>query len=617
MVYVGDEAATEEAAIQAAFVQFGKDNKYGDGKIVYRVPQLNIQGTADSITTWYEYLEYALAAVGIALLIAGAVLSGGLLAPASAAAIGGVVTALGLAAAVVGAAFAARNIYKRVEKGTFEVDAAFALDVIAIVGAVVQVAATVGKLAIMSRGIGAAAKAVQIQQVGNVLHIYEAVELTGTIVFVSLKIREDVIAVKKLNLPKEEEDEMMQQIAMEAVQTGAMLAYASVSKVKDIHESINAKVEKSRYQTFEEKGWMTAEGKPTESAPPFLKNQTAEPGKLPSPAQQGEQAWKETEVFALGKHPSTVEPGHEFTVTEKGRIIRCSDFCTDMRMKFGQVLERDPYLNEEMTLLEQRAKTASASNDKAAADKVATDAAAFEGKLKTANELHEHLFGASEEEWKALETDIDNAGDTATPGKVTGGDKSGHRIDDIKIPKRQRRLADTPDFMTEAELKTKGGYEQATERIHKVVGRKISEIDELKTHWDATQKELMGGKTADELGRDKMIDLYASARQKFWAKVRQDPKAVKFLKENGFSLEGESGAALLEMGPVGKEATKRGNITDQERRISLDHIKEKAQSDNWKMALDADNLELMLQNANSWKEITQVKFGMRDKPEYK
>jgi hypothetical protein len=33
------------------------------------------------------------------------------------------------------------------------------------------------------------------------------------------------------------------------------------------------------------------------------------------------------------------------------------------------------------------------------------------------------------------------------------------------------------------------------------------------------------------------------------------------------------------------------------------------------MALDADNLELMLQNANSWKEIVQVKFRMRDQDE--
>ena len=69
------------------------------------------------------------------------------------------------------------------------------------------------------------------------------------------------------------------------------------------------------------------------------------------------------------------------------------------------------------------------------------------------------------------------------------------------------------------------------------------------------------------------------------------------------------------MGPQGSAATERGNITNQERRISLDHINEKAQGDNWKQALDAYNLELMLQNANSWKEIVQVKFRMRDKDE--
>jgi hypothetical protein len=77
-------------------------------------------------------------------------------------------------------------------------------------------------------------------------------------------------------------------------------------------------------------------------------------------------------------------------------------------------------------------------------------------------------------------------------------------------------------------------------------------------------------------------------------------------------LDGESGAAMAVLGPQGQSTTERGNITNQERRISLDHVEEKAQGDNWKKALDADNLELMFQNANSWKEIVQVKFGMRE-----
>ena len=45
-----------------------------------------------------------------------------------------------------------------------------------------------------------------------------------------MKVQEDVAAVEKLGLPKEQEDQMKQQIAMEAVQQGAMLAFASFGK---------------------------------------------------------------------------------------------------------------------------------------------------------------------------------------------------------------------------------------------------------------------------------------------------------------------------------------------------------------------------------------------------
>jgi hypothetical protein len=97
--------------------------------------------------------------------------------------------------------------------------------------------------------------------------------------------------------------------------------------------------------------------------------------------------------------------------------------------------------------------------------------------------------------------------------------------------------------------------------------------------------------------------------------VRRDEKAVQFLKERGFVFKGKSGAPLADLGPEGKKTTSRGKLTAQERRVSLDHIQEKAQGENWKKALDADNLELMFQNANAWKEIVQVKFGMRQQEE--
>jgi len=310
----------------------------------------------------------------------------------------------------------------------------------------------------------------------------------------------------------------------------------------------------------------------------------------------------------LGKHPA-IEPGHEVTVTERGRIIRCSDFCTDMRMKYGEVIKQDPQLSEEMAHLESRAKHAADANDATEASTVAKHASEFEAKLKQADDLRQHLFGGSEAEWDAALETID------VP-RVKGTEKSGHRIDGITVPDPPRRVIDITDLMTDAELKAgRSGHKSATERIHKVMGRKISDIPELKALWDDVKTKMMGGKTAEQLGREKMLELYPKARRAFWEIVRRDPNTAAFLKQHGLELKGKSGAPVAELGPKGKETTIRGNLTDQERRVSLDHIKEKAQGENWKNALDGDNLELMFQNANSWKEIVQVKFKMRDQEE--
>ena len=49
-------------------------------------------------------------------------------------------------------------------------------------------------------------------------------------------------------------------------------------------------------------------------------------------AAQGEQAWKETQVLDMAVKP-TADGEHKLTITERGRIIRCSDYCTDLRLK--------------------------------------------------------------------------------------------------------------------------------------------------------------------------------------------------------------------------------------------------------------------------------------------
>ncbi|PID86946.1 MAG: hypothetical protein CSB13_01865 [Chloroflexi bacterium] len=41
MIYVGDSADNEKEAVDKAFIEFGKRSKYGNGKIAYRLPQMN------------------------------------------------------------------------------------------------------------------------------------------------------------------------------------------------------------------------------------------------------------------------------------------------------------------------------------------------------------------------------------------------------------------------------------------------------------------------------------------------------------------------------------------------------------------------------------------------
>lgn len=129
----------------------------------------------------------------------------------------------------------------------------------------------------------------------------------------------------------------MQQVALEAAQEGAMLALAGFSHVHAIAEQSQARIASSKYRSFVERGWIDADGRPTESAPPSLRGHAVEPGKPLGAAAQGEQAWKETQVLPLASK-RTQDQQHRLTVTEEGRIIRCSDFCTDLRLKFGAMV---------------------------------------------------------------------------------------------------------------------------------------------------------------------------------------------------------------------------------------------------------------------------------------
>ena len=126
--------------------------------------------------------------------------------------------------------------------------------------------------------------------------------------------------------------------------------------------------------------------------------------------------------------------------------------------------------------------------------------------------------------------EIDDALEGLEAGKVTGGAKSGYKIDDTRVPRRQRRQIDVTDIMTEAELKElgKGGYKKALDRINNVMGKKISDIAELKEHWDAARREVLKGKEPTDYNKEAVIGMYRDAQRKFWEKARKDPNAVTF-----------------------------------------------------------------------------------------
>jgi hypothetical protein len=105
--------------------------------------------------------------------------------------------------------------------------------------------------------------------------------------------------------------------------------------------------------------------------------------------------------------------------------------------------------------------------------------------------------------------------------------------------------------------------------------------------WSNAVKHVLDGNT-EQLTRELMNSkLYPAAQQRFWIEVRRSPTASKFFTDSGFILrEGSQGAPLI-------EAIKDFPGMEKEFSISLDHILEKAQGDNWKKALDADNLRFV------------------------
>ncbi|WP_431214064.1 hypothetical protein ACQ86N_04095 [Puia sp. P3] len=274
MIYVGDtveasdKASGERDGIASAFHNFAGSHHYGKGRIIYRVPGTDFQGNLDSYTKWTDYLKMAVAALGLVLLIAGVVASGGLLSPAAAA----VVSALGVAVGVAGAYLSIRNIQERREKGTFEWDAETSLDIINIIAGVFLAAGTAIKLTqVISRSVNLL---MTIEKARGLVLIYDAVNIGANVWLINEKVKEDANAIRAMHLPKAEEEELLAQVNLEAIQQGAMMAVSAYSMGRGVFEHFKAKTAGVSWHTWEARGWIKKVGGKTiitDEAPPFIR----------------------------------------------------------------------------------------------------------------------------------------------------------------------------------------------------------------------------------------------------------------------------------------------------------------------------------------------------------
>ena len=213
------------------------------------------------------------------------------------------------------------------------------------------------------------------------------------------------------------------------------------------------------------------------------------------------------------------------------------------------------------------------------------------------------LFAWEDDVAAAVDADI-------TRPRVIGGKRP--RIADTPVPTRQRPRLDI-EHIARAAGETQM---EALQRVRRVIGRRI-DATPLGEVWDRARARVVGNRLLDNASRQEMLDLYDQVRDEFWVQARADPDAMSFLAEAGFQFPATGKAPLLRVtdpppGAVGLPSA--ADVPVQERRISLDHNLEKALGENYRKAIDADNLTFEFHNPNSNRETVQVKFGLRPSP---
>jgi hypothetical protein len=123
-------------------------------------------------------------------------------------------------------------------------------------------------------------------------------------------------------------------------------------------------------------------------------------------------------------------------------------------------------------------------------------------------------------------------------------------------------------------------------RTQNVLGKSIAEApQEVRAAWQAAADAVI--RDRGPLTASNYATHYAEAQRRFWNNVRRDDSAVKWFNDNGFDFtRTQTGAPAVSIAYSGGRARK-------ELAIELDHMLPKATGENWRRALDADNLQFL------------------------
>jgi hypothetical protein len=188
------------------------------------------------------------------------------------------------------------------------------------------------------------------------------------------------------------------------------------------------------------------------------------------------------------------------------------------------------------------------------------------------------------------EAEIDAALDEMFSPEVMGGARP--TIDGHRVPTRTRRRLDIQSIPRLAGETARA----ALARVRRVIGVRLDEIAPVRRCWERARARVL---TRSELTADNYAELYDRTRRAFWSEVLLDPEAAAHFRDAGFGFLGADGSApLLNTG---------ADVSATEIRVSLDHIAEKAIGENWRRALDADNLRMEFAMPNTYREIIQAR----------